>query len=207
MQNVSMRITEIFPSISGEGTRQGAPAVFVRFAGCNLRCAWCDTHYAFETGTEMTVEEVCAAVARHAISFVVITGGEPLLQEDELVLLLEALKGAGCDIEIETNGTRPVAAVQPYATICMDMKCPSSGMSSDPSLLATLRPGDMVKFVVADRADCAFAEALLAAHPTAAAAVVSPVWGADYAEIVAFLMERRPPVRLQVQLHKVLGVQ
>ncbi|MBT8508801.1 7-carboxy-7-deazaguanine synthase [Methanomicrobiaceae archaeon CYW5] len=202
-----MRITEIFASISGEGTRQGAPAVFIRFAGCNLRCAWCDTGYSFENGTTMDMDAVLAEVARHGIPFVVITGGEPLLQEEELVPLLKALKGAGYDIEIETNGTRAVGAVQAYATVCMDMKCPSSGMSSDPALLATLRPSDMVKFVVADRCDCAFAEATLASHPTAAEAVISPVWGADYGEIVAFLMERRPPARLQVQLHKILGVQ
>lgn len=202
-----MRITEIFASISGEGTRQGAPAVFVRFAGCNLRCAWCDTGYSFETGTTMDMDAVFAEVARYGIPFVVITGGEPLLQEEELVPLLKALKGAGYDIEIETNGTLAVGAVQAYATICMDMKCPSSGMSSDPALLATLRPCDMVKFVVAGRADCAFAEEILASRPTAAEAVISPVWGADYGEIVAFLMERQPPARLQVQLHKILGVQ
>ena len=201
-----MRITEIFPSISGEGTRQGAPAVFVRFAGCNLRCAWCDTEYSFESGTTMDAAAVLAEVARHGIPFVVITGGEPLLQENELIPLLKDLNAAGYDIEIETNGTLPADAVQAYATICMDMKCPSSGESSDPALLAPLRACDMVKFVVADRDDCLYAEELLASSPTAARAVFSPVWGADYAEIVAFMMERLPPARLQVQLHRILGV-
>ncbi len=201
-----MLITEIFASISGEGTRQGAPAVFVRCAGCNLRCAWCDTEYSFEKGTAMDAAAVLAEVGRFGIPFVVITGGEPLLQEDELIPLLKDLCAGGYDIEIETNGTLPAGAVQEYATICMDMKCPSSGMSSDPALLATLRACDMVKFVVADREDCLFAEELLATRPTAAQAVFSPVWGADYEEIVDFLMERLPPARLQVQLHRILGV-
>jgi len=201
-----MKITEIFASISGEGTRQGAPAVFVRFAGCNLRCAWCDTEYSFERGAPMDAAAVLAEVGRHAIPFVVITGGEPLLQEDELIPLLKALNAEGYDIEIETNGTRPVDAVQGYATICMDIKCPSSQESSDTALLRSLRPSDMVKFVVAGRDDCVFAEETLASCPTRAQAVFSPVWGADYGEIVAFMMERRPPARLQVQLHRILGV-
>ena len=201
-----MKITEIFASISGEGTRQGAPAVFVRFTGCNLRCAWCDTGYSFETGAEMDIAAVLGEVGRHGIPFVVITGGEPLLQEEELIPLLTALNAEGYDIEIETNGTRPVDAVQAYATICMDIKCPSSGESSDPALLASLRPADMVKFVVADRGDCLFAEETLAAWPTRAQAVFSPVWGTDFREIVTFLMERRPAARLQVQLHRILGV-
>jgi len=201
-----MKITEIFASISGEGTRQGAPAVFVRFAGCNLRCAWCDTEYSFAAGITMDASAVRDEVARHGIPFVVITGGEPLLQEEELIPLLRVLHAEGYDIEIETNGTFPVGAVQEYAAICMDMKCPSSGESSDPALLASLRPQDMVKFVVADRGDCLFAEEVLASWPTRAPAVFSPVWGADYGGIVTFLMERLPPVRLQVQLHRILGV-
>ena len=201
-----MNIIEIFSSLSGEGLRQGLPATFVRCAGCNLRCAWRDTPESHSAGTEMDIDEIVSAVSAGMPRYVIVTGGEPLLQDGELKELLVALRDAGYRMEIETNGTLCFTGVQEYATISMDIKCPSSGEESDPALLADLRPEDSVKFVVMDRADCLYAQKVIESHDIAATIFISPVWGGNYREIADFILEEGIEARFQLQLHKSIGV-
>lgn len=203
-----MRVSEVFRSLQGEGKNQGRPTVFLRLAGCNLACAWCDTAYAREGGAEMAKDAVLAAVREAAgpCRRLCVTGGEPLLQQEALVALAAALTGEGYAIEVETNGTIDFSPVQAHAAITMDVKCPSSNEASDLALLARLRPDDAVKFVVADLADLAYMEDVLAAHPTAAEVYVSPVHGADAGPLVERILDRNLPVRFSLQLHKLIGV-
>lgn len=201
-----MNIIEIFSSISGEGLRQGLPATFIRCAGCNLSCAWCDTPESHGAGTAMSIDEIVSRVSAGMPRYVIVTGGEPLLQEDELKILLAALRDAGYRIEIETNGTLCFTGVQEYATISMDIKCPSSGEESDPALLADLREEDSVKFVVMDRTDCLYAQEIIESHDIAGTVFISPVWGGNYREIADFILEEGIAARFQLQLHKSIGV-
>ena len=201
-----MKIIEIFSSISGEGLRQGLPAMFIRCAGCNLNCAWCDTPESHGEGTEMSIDEIVSVVSAGIPRYIIITGGEPLLQEEELKTLLVALRDAGYRIEIETNGTFPFTGVQEYATVSMDIKCPSSGEESDSSLLADLRSEDSVKFVVMDRTDCLYAQEVIESHDIAGTVFISPVWGGNYREIADFILEEGIAARFQLQLHKSIGV-
>jgi 7-carboxy-7-deazaguanine synthase len=201
-----MKVIEIFRSIQGEGRSQGFPAVFVRLAGCNLDCKWCDTRYAREGGDEMPCNEIFSAISTFPGSRICITGGEPLLQGDQLLLLLQSLHGKGYRTEIETNGTIDFRPFQPYASICMDVKCPSSGETSDLSLLPHISGEDSVKFVVSDGDDCRFAERVMTSYPIRGEIFFSPVYGSRYGAIADFLLERNLSARLQIQLHKIIGV-
>ncbi|HON81794.1 MAG TPA: radical SAM protein [Methanoregulaceae archaeon] len=201
-----MRIAEIFRSVQGEGKCQGAPCTFLRLAGCNLACAWCDTPSARSGGVDMTCDEVMQRIAAVTGHRLCITGGEPLMQAEGLLPLVRFYSGRGVEIEIETNGTIDFRPFQPYASICMDVKCPSSGMRSDTGLLAFLSPRDSLRFVVAGREDCEFAARILEEHPVRCEVFFSPVFGSDYRQVADFIVARDLPVRLQVQLHKVVGV-
>ena len=201
-----MKIAEIFLSLQGEGLRQGTPCLFVRLSGCNLACRWCDTQYARSGGTETSCDKILEEVWRQNPRSVCITGGEPLLQTDALLPLLVSLHRRGIAIDIETNGTIDFTPVQPYASVCMDVKCPSSEEKSDLSLLAKIRPQDSVKFVVGGPEDCRYAQEVLARHAIAGECFFSPVYGTDYNAIVRFILDNNLPVRFQLQLHKVLGL-
>ncbi len=203
-----MRVVEVFRSLQGEGRNQGRPTVFLRLAGCNLACAWCDTAYAREGGEELDANTVIARVRATAgpCRRLCVTGGEPLLQQEALVPLAAALAAAGFAVEVETNGTIDFTPIRAHAAITMDVKCPSSGEASDLSLLARLGPEDAVKFVVGDLADLAYMESVLDAHPTEAEVFVSPVHGADAGPIAARIVEENLPVRFSLQLHKLIGV-
>ena len=200
-----MKVSEVFRSIQGEGKNQGRPCTFIRLAGCNLRCSWCDTGYAREGGSEMTAAEIFSRVVELQ-GRLCITGGEPLLQDEELLPLLARLSGHGFAIEIETNGTIDFRRFQEYACVCMDVKCPSSGESSDLSLLSHIQQCDSVKFVVADYSDCAYADFVIRSHPVSAEIFISPVYGTDYRTVAEFVLATDLPVRMQLQLHKVIGV-
>jgi len=201
-----MRISEIFRSIQGEGRSQGLITTFVRLSGCNLNCSWCDTPYAREGGKEVPVGDVFQAVEFSSCGRVCITGGEPLLQTDEVGALVKRLDAAGYEVEIETNGTIDFSPLQAHASICMDVKCPSSGETSDLSLLSRIRPGDAVKFVVEGRADLEYARDVIASHPIPGEYLISPVFGSDYRALAREVLDRNMPVRFQVQLHRILGV-
>jgi len=201
-----MKIAEIFESLQGEGRNQGKPCLFIRLSGCNLSCRWCDTTYARDGGTEMGCDAILEQVWRKNPRTVCITGGEPLLQKDELLQLLPSLRKRGTAVDIETNGTIAFADVQPYASICMDVKCPSSGEESDLSLLSLIRPEDSVKFVVGDGEDCRYAQEAMESRPIAGEIFFSPVHGTDYQPIIRFILKNNLPVRFQLQLHKIIGV-
>lgn len=202
-----MKIAEFFPSLQGEGKNQGRPCFFIRFAGCNLRCNWCDSPASQTGGREMSLDTLAEKVRQSGLPYVCITGGEPLLQGDELEELLSFLHKRGIIIDIETNGTVDFTRYQPYASICMDVKCPSSGEQSNIGLLSKVRPQDSVKFVVKDEPDCRYAEGVMNSHRIAGEIFFSPVFGTDYSEIYKFILANNLPVRFQIQLHKILGVQ
>jgi len=201
-----MKIAEIFKSLQGEGKNQGKPCLFIRFGGCNLRCRWCDTKYAQEGGMEMSNDAILEQVWRTNPPYVCITGGEPLLQADDLEPLLASLHKRGTMVDIETNGTFDFTRFQRYASICMDVKCPSSGEKSVLALLDKIRPQDSVKFVVHDEADCRYAQEVMNTHHINGEIFFSPVYGTDYKPITGFILTNNLPVRFQLQLHKILKV-
>ena len=221
-----MVITEIFASIQGEGTRAGRPCIFVRLTGCNLRCTWCDTAYAFHGGTKMSAEEVlrrvdelagrnaAAADAPPAIPLVEITGGEPLLQE-EVYPLAEQLLAAGYTVLIETSGERFIGRLPRRVLRIVDVKCPDSGEPGtfDPQNLEALATHDEVKFVIATRRDYEFARDFTRQHRLAERVhevFFSPVaedpagkWpGLSARTLTEWILQDRLPVRLGLQLHK-----
>ena len=201
-----MKIAEIFKSLQGEGRNQGKVCLFIRLSGCNLHCRWCDTEYARTAGTEMSLDAVLEQVLRVNPPYVCITGGEPLLQTQDLEPLLISLHKRGTAIDIETNGTIDFTRLQPYAAICMDVKCPSSGEESDLALLDSIRKEDSVKFVVSDDTDCRYAQEIMDTHRIAGEIFFSPVFGTDYKPITQFILSNSLPVRFQVQLHRIIGV-
>jgi len=203
-----LTVCEIFRSIQGEGTRAGLACGFVRLAGCNLRCAWCDTSYAWEGGREMAVDDVLAEVAELAVPRVEVTGGEPLIQPAAFELL-RRLCDAGFETLLETNGSQDISAVDPRVVRVVDLKCPSSG-HADANRWANvphLTARDEVKFVLADRADYDFARAAAAEHTLGkrCAVVFQPVHGRlAPATLAEWILADRLDVRLGIQLHKLL---
>jgi len=165
-----MQIAEIYKSLQGESTYAGLPCVFVRLTGCNLRCSWCDTEYSFYGGKKMTAEQVFAEVEHLSPGGLVeITGGEPMLQERELVPLMQRLLDAGHKVLLETSGERPLEAVPAGVVKIVDVKCPDSGEPGTfrTENLSTLSPHDEVKFVISGRNDYEFARDFTAQHDLA----------------------------------------
>jgi 7-carboxy-7-deazaguanine synthase len=155
----------------------------------------------------MTSEEVIRAVTVSGMRYVCITGGEPLLQKEELVPLIAEIHDAGCFVDVESNGTIPFAEVQRFASVCMDVKCPSSGETSDLSLLQSLNPTDSVKFVINDEADYLYMTGVLAAHSYLSAPVcITPVFGTDVKWLIETIVTEKLSVRFQLQLHKVVNI-
>jgi 7-carboxy-7-deazaguanine synthase len=202
-----LTINEIFHSIQGESTHAGLPCVFVRLTACDLRCAWCDTPYAFTEGQKLSTEEVVRRVEEYGCPLVEITGGEPLLQ-DEVYPLMERLMAAGKTVLLETGGHISVARVPSGVVKILDVKCPASGESARnhwPNLDALL-PADEVKFVIQDRADYEFARDIVGRHRLDrryAAVLFSPVHDVLPAStLAAWVLDDRLLVRVQLQVHK-----
>ena len=174
-----MQITEIYKSLQGESTYAGLPCVFVRLTGCNLRCSWCDSEFSFKGGRKMTLEEVVSEVARLSPGGLVeITGGEPMLQERDVVPLMERLLEAGYKVLLETSGERPLAHVPTPVIKIVDVKCPHSGEPEtfDLENLGALQPHDEIKFVLSDRTDYEFARDFAGAAPVGRAGPRGPVF-------------------------------
>jgi 7-carboxy-7-deazaguanine synthase len=206
-----MRVSEIFFSIQGEGTRAGLPCVFVRFTGCDLRCTWCDTSYAFHGGEERTRAEIVGEVERHPCRLVLLTGGEPLLQR-ELPELARDLLARGWEVTVETHGQRPLGALPREVVRIVDVKPPGSGeVTTDFAYLDALAPHDEVKFVVASEDDWRWSLEVVRRHrlDERAAVLVSPVHGAvDPKDLARWILESGARARLNLQLHKIVwGVQ
>jgi len=225
-----MTITEIFRSIQGEGTRAGLPCIFVRLTGCNLRCTWCDTAYAFHGGTKMSVEEVLARVDElsntpaqaqpgvagisQKLSLVELTGGEPLLQP-EVIPLSQKLLDSGYRVMVETSGERPVAALPRDVIKIVDVKCPDSGEPDTFQIenLKAVDGKDEIKFVISTRRDYEFARDFTVQHDLARRVhqvIFSPVhadpegkWpGMNAQDLVEWILADGLPVRLGLQIHK-----
>ena len=201
-----MQIAEIFVSLQGEGKNQGKVCLFIRLAGCNLDCTWCDTKESRTGGIAMSLDTILEHIWRVNPPYICVTGGEPLLQAEDLEPLLASLRRRGTEIDIETNGTIDFSPLQQYASGSMDVKCPSSGEQSILGLLGKIRPEDSVKFVVKDENDCRYAQDVIASHRIAGEIFFSPVFGTDYGVISKFILTHNLPVRMQIQLHKVIGV-
>ncbi len=214
-----MFITEIFKSIQGEGTRAGLPCVFVRLTGCNLRCTWCDTAYAFHGGKKMSVGEVLARVEEltggvKQVSLVELTGGEPLLQE-EVYPLAEKLVAAGYTVMIETSGEKFVGRLPQEVIKIVDVKCPDSGEPDtfERKNLDAVGKNDEIKFVISSRKDYEFAREFTREHQLDAKVkqvLFSPVFddpegkwkGLEPRQLVEWMLEDGLAVRLGLQLHK-----
>jgi 7-carboxy-7-deazaguanine synthase len=217
-----MQITEIYKSLQGESTHAGLPCVFVRLTGCNLRCSWCDSEYTFQGGRKMTSEEVCDEVKRLSPigRLVEITGGEPLLQERELIPLMRQLLEAGYRVLLETSGERPLERVPAEVIKIVDVKCPNSGEANTfhPDNLETLHPHDELKFVLSGRTDYEFARDFTLRHRLAErvnAVLFSPAFRKDATgtrdsshclldpqELAEWMLADDVPARLGLQLHK-----
>lgn len=203
-----LRVNEIFYSIQGESTRAGLPCVFIRLTGCNLRCAWCDTRYAYEKGEDLSIRQILEKVAVYPCRLVEITGGEPLLQE-KTPELAGALTEAGYTVLVETNGSLPVAVLPEAAVRIMDIKCPSSGESEQLLMenLEALRPDDEIKCVIADRMDYEWAAALIRENRLEGRCRIlfSPVESRlMLSDLASWILEDGIHVRLQPQLHKTI---
>ncbi len=202
-----MKVTEIFFSIQGEGTRAGRPCVFVRFTGCDLRCGYCDTAYAFHGGEHLSRAEILAAVERYPCKLVLLTGGEPLLQR-ELPDLARDLLARGYEVTVETHGQRPLDALPPEVVRIVDVKTPGSGeVATDLGYLDRLAPHDEVKFVVCSEDDWRWSLDVIrrCRLERRVELLVSPVHGmVDPRELARWLLESGVEARLNLQLHKVI---
>ena len=204
-----LTVNEIFFSIQGESSYAGRPCVFVRLTGCDLRCTWCDTAYAFDAGQKQTVEAVVTAVGDYGCSLVEITGGEPLLQRD-VYPLMKNLLAAGHTVLLETGGHVDISNVPHEVVKVVDVKCPGSGEAgrNDLANLDRLARHDEVKFVIRDRSDYEFARACVHTHgleDRCAAVLFSPVHRVlDPERLSEWALADRLPIRIQVQLHKYL---
>lgn len=199
------RVTEIFKSIEGEGKRTGLPSTFIRLAGCNLRCTYCDTPYSmrFDDGIAMTLDEIDNRVGELESERLTITGGEPMLQD----VIDMARQLAPYECNIETNGSILITEKPKNVFYTMDWKSISSGQSKHmiEQNLYRLDEDDVIKFVVQDKADLEQMRVVLEEYGTAAQPYVSPVYGKiEPREIVEYILANRLDVRVQVQLHKVI---
>lgn len=201
-----MKVCEIFTSIQGESSYAGLLCTFVRLAGCNLRCSYCDTTYAYEEGTEMTGDEIMDRVRAEGTKTIEITGGEPLLQGDVLHLV-NRLLDRGYTVLVETNGSQDIRDLDKRAVIILDIKTPGSDMSEEMMLsnLDHLRPQDEVKFVIIDRKDYEWSKSFIKEHNLFCKCKIlfSPAFGStDPRDLSEWIIDDRLDVRLNLQLHK-----
>jgi 7-carboxy-7-deazaguanine synthase len=204
---LTLTINEIYQSIQGESTWAGLPCVFVRLTFCDLRCSYCDTEYAFYSGTKMTLASILEQVLAFRCPLVEITGGEPLLQKNVL-RLMEQLCDSGQAVLLETSGAHDISTVDPRVHRIMDLKTPSSGECSRNRLenLGHLTSRDELKFVIGSREDYEWSKEMIETHDLSkrcGTLLFSPVFGRiEPRAIVEWVLEDRLPVRFQLQLHK-----
>ena len=205
---MKLKIHEIFYSLQGESSRVGLPTVFVRLTGCPMRCVYCDTAYAFNGGSNIEISDILLKVAEYGTQYVTVTGGEPLAQKDCLILLKD-LCDAGYSVSLETGGAIDTSKVDSRVSVILDIKTPGSGEMENNKWgnLAHLKKTDEVKFVLCNRADYEWAKELLTTHDIANKCPIlfSPVYEqVNPTELAEWVLEDKLPVRMQVQLHKIL---
>ncbi|RJP25752.1 MAG: radical SAM protein [Deltaproteobacteria bacterium] len=203
-----LNVSEIFASIQGETSRSGYPFAFVRLAGCNLRCRYCDTVYAYDDGDDFPLDDVVSRVISFGLARACVTGGEPLLQE-EAPALVSALLDRGQEVLVETNGTVPLSVLDPRAMKIMDVKCPSSGEEGKTlwENFRHLTGRDEVKFVVSSEDDYRYARDVVAKYrrDTAWTVLLSPAFGHLAPERLAgWMVGDAMDARFQLQLHKLV---
>ena len=207
---MSLKVNEIFYSLQGESSYAGRPCVFIRLTGCNLRCSYCDTRYAYEEGTEMELDLILDRVSSYRCLLVEITGGEPLIQVETPALILRLLERR-VKVLLETNGSQNIQRVDDRCIKVVDMKCPSSGMEARNDLenLKKLSSGDELKFVIGNRIDFEYAKGIVDEYRKFFSPMnpvhFSPVFGELEPKLLAqWILEEHLEVRLQLPLHKIL---
>ena len=202
-----MKINEIFYSIQGEGKWMGLPNIFIRTTGCNLRCSFCDTTYAYETGEEMSIEEIINRIRKHPCNYVCITGGEPLLQE-EIVQLIDVLLEKKYVICLETNGSIDIENLvgKKSLLISLDIKCPSSAMHEKMKFnnVSLLTCNDQLKFIIQNREDYEYAKKNIKKYKPQCAIFFQPIWGINLKELSSWVLNDGLDVRIGLQLHKII---
>ena len=202
-----LKINEIFKSIQGESTYAGLPCTFIRLAGCNLRCTYCDTNYAYYHGRELSDKEIISKIEEYGVRCVEFTGGEPLLQE-ETPPLIKTLLDKGYDVLIETNGSICIGCLDKRITVIMDLKTPKSGMSERMNFknLDFLKENDEIKFVLMDESDYIWAKDIIKKHHITdkfKKILMSPAYSVLQPKALAsWILRDNLPVRLQLQIHK-----
>lgn len=201
-----MKVNEIFLSIQGESSSVGLPTVFVRFTGCNLRCSFCDTTYAYHDGCDMSLDGIIDEIDKLGCKRVCLTGGEPLLQQD-IQSLIDKLHGY--DVSIETNGSVELSKfhLHPRQRFVMDIKLMSSGFFDSMKLsnFDYLSDNDEIKFVVCNRQDYDLAKKVISKYYKHGKILISPVFDAiDYATVVAWMLQDKLDARFQLQIHKII---
>ncbi|MBU0533372.1 MAG: radical SAM protein [Candidatus Omnitrophica bacterium] len=204
-----MNISEIFYSILGESTEQGLPCAFIRVAGCNLRCSYCDTVYAQKGGKEYPVEKILSVISKYPTKLVEITGGEPLLQENIRKLIRELIKRK-YKVLIETNGSLDIGRLPAKVIVIMDIKCPSSGMHDNMNWgnVKKLKSQDEIKFVLSDSKDYLWAKGVIKKYNLSDKNILlSPVFNKLSSKMLSeWLLKDGLNARLHLQLHKIIGI-
>lgn len=200
-----MKINEIFFSIEGEGKNVGLPTIFVRTTGCNLRCTYCDTTYAYFEGKEMELSQILKKIKKWKCKRVCLTGGEPLLQRD-MLSLIDMLLSRGYKIKLETNGSINISEVAKRdIMISLDIKCPSSGMHEKMVMenISLLRVYDELKFVVGNRRDYEHVKKIIKNYMPKCEVMLQPVWG-EAKKLAEWILDDEIDIRLSLQIHKIL---
>lgn len=202
-----MDVSEIFYSLQGEGILAGIPTIFIRTTGCNLRCAYCDTTYAYEEGSNITIDKVLSEVNSFNCKNICITGGEPLLQQ-ETISLIARLQEKKYNVCLETNGSLPVQGItnRHDLMISMDMKMPSSTMQHHNLFknIHHLTDHDQLKCIIETKEDYLYAKQMLKQYQPCCPVIFQPVWGKDAKELASWILQDRLAVRLGLQLHKII---
>jgi len=202
-----MKINEIFYSIQGEGKWSGIPNIFIRTTGCNLRCSFCDTKYAYEKGEELSINEIFRRIKKYDCKFVCITGGEPLIQKDTTRLIEELVKN-DYYIAIETNGSIDLSSLISIdkLMISCDIKCPSSDMHKKMCFgnIKMLKEKDQLKFVIKDKKDYNYAKRIVQKYQPICTIFFQPVWGTNIKNLAEWILKDNLDVKLGLQIHKII---
>lgn len=202
-----MNINEIFYSVQGEGLLSGLPTIFIRTTGCNLRCKYCDSTYAYDNGLSMNLNDIITTIHQYNCKEVCITGGEPLLQR-EIFDLIPLLQKNGYHLCVETNGSQKISSIHPRTQliISLDIKCPSSEMHKrmDLSNLLALTKQDQLKFIIETKEDYLYAKDIIQNYEILCTVFFQPVWGTDTPRLTEWILKDNLPVRLGLQLHKII---